>query len=551
MTSSHRKGNDHSTFTSESPHFFKIILPETLRDGKLGIPTKFVKKYGNAMSSPALLKVPNGEIWKVELTKADGKVWLKNGWQEFLNHYSLEYGHFLVFRYEGNCNFHVIIFDRSASEIEYPYTSNNHGQHKELPEEKIEESEDDDSIQILEVIAPSRKTREKSHLPYIESNLKSESLFPQFRHDGSPARKGDKSTRSRHRIQKLKADNKAEALQSARAFNSVNPFFLLVMQPSYVGFNPTCRLAIPNNFVRKHLMKEDCEVNLCNSNGKTWTVSFHRREKGRKLNASLQIGWRTFANDNNIQVGDVCVFELINCSEISFKVSIYQGKTDVFHRVKKNAGESSTGQDYQKPLNAFEKAKAIQIASAFRSENPSFAVVLQPSYVHKLSVPEKFARKFFSKKLKEVILRLSNGKSWPVKYYQHSIRKLSAKLCNGWRKFVLDNKLEVGDICVFELTEGIETSFKVTIYGKQAIEDANLGSSLADKSTENQVESKESLVINVDSDSVHDKGNMNQEAQNLTFQRAATFIVSQVLPGLKLTSDEVKNGSSSKFEEMV
>ncbi|KAK6258454.1 B3 DNA binding domain - like 3 [Theobroma cacao] len=526
MASSHRKGNDHSTFTTESPHFFKIILPETLRDGKLGIPTKFVKKYGNGMSSPALLKVPNGEVWKVELTKSDGKVWLKNGWQEFLNHYSLEYGHFLVFRYEGNCNFHVIIFDRSASEIEYPYTSNNHGQHKELPEEKIEESEGDNSIQILEDIAPSRKTREKSHLSCLrphkmmrstnsanktESNLKSESLFPQFRYDGSPARKGDKSTRSRHRIQKLKDDNKAKALQRARAFKSANPFFLLVMQPSYVGFKSTCRLAVPNNFVRKHLMKEDCVVNLCNSNGKTWTVSFHCREKERKLNASLQSGWKTFANDNNIQVGDVCVFELTNCIEISFKVCIYQGKTDVFHPVKRNAGKSSTGQDYQKPLNAFEKAKAIQIASAFRSENPSFAVVLQPSYVHlnKLSVPEKFARKFFKKKHNEVILRLSNGKSWPVKYYQHSIRTPSAKLCNGWRKFVLDNKLEVGDVCVFELTEGIETSFKVTIYRKQAIEDANLGSSLADKSTENQVESKVSLVINVDSDSVHDNGNMS------------------------------------------
>ncbi|EOX91271.1 AP2/B3-like transcriptional factor family protein, putative [Theobroma cacao] len=352
-----QKSNDHPMFISESPHFFTIILPGTLRDGKLGIPTKFVKRYGNGMSSPALLRVPNDEVWKVEPTKCDGKVWLKNGWQEFSNHYSLEYGHFLVFRYEGFCNFHVVIFDRSASEIEYPYGSNNHRQHKELPEQKIEESEDADSLQILEDISPSRKTGEKSHLPCsrphkmmrsansankTESNLKCESLAPHFRHNGSPDRKADKSTTS-HRIKKLNADKKAKALQRARAFKSENPFFLLVMQPSYVGLNGKWRLAIPNNFVWKHLMKEDCEVILCNSNGKTWTVSLYRRGNGRELlYAGLQTGWKTFVKDNNIQIGDVCVFELINCMEISFKVTIYQGQTDVFRPVKRNVGASST-----------------------------------------------------------------------------------------------------------------------------------------------------------------------------------------------------------------
>ncbi|KAE8704815.1 hypothetical protein F3Y22_tig00110437pilonHSYRG00054 [Hibiscus syriacus] len=37
-------------------------------------------------------------------------------------HYSLELGSFVVFRYEGNDIFHVLIFDRSASEIEYACT---------------------------------------------------------------------------------------------------------------------------------------------------------------------------------------------------------------------------------------------------------------------------------------------------------------------------------------------------------------------------------------------------------------------------------------------
>ncbi|XP_038996808.1 putative B3 domain-containing protein Os03g0621600 [Hibiscus syriacus] len=98
---------------------------------------------------------------------------------------------------------------------------------------------------------------------------------------------------------------------------------------------------------------------------------------------------------------------------------------------------------------------------------------------------------------KEVILLLSNGKSWPVICYQYSTDgpKLNVRFGNGWRKFSLDNNLEVGDACVFELVEGAEASMNITIYKKQADQDANFGSSMDDKSKEQQVEFHERLVI--------------------------------------------------------
>ncbi|OMP02455.1 hypothetical protein COLO4_11082 [Corchorus olitorius] len=198
MAPPHQKSNGRrSMFTNKTPHFFKIILQKTLRDGKLEIPKMFIRKYGNGMSSPALLKVPSGDVWKVELRKRDGKVWLKNGWPEFSNHYSLDQGYFLVFRYQGNCNFHVIIMDKTATEIDYPYTNNYHDQQlKGIPDE----SEDDDDItEIIEEIPP--------------------------------------------RTQRLKAGEKRLALErAAAAFKSENPFFMLIMQPSYVGLTPRCRL---------------------------------------------------------------------------------------------------------------------------------------------------------------------------------------------------------------------------------------------------------------------------------------------------------------------
>ncbi|GFY89971.1 hypothetical protein Acr_07g0001680 [Actinidia rufa] len=46
--------------------------------------------------------------------------WLHDGWKEFSEHHSISCGFFLVFNYEGNSKFNVLIFDLSASEIHYP-----------------------------------------------------------------------------------------------------------------------------------------------------------------------------------------------------------------------------------------------------------------------------------------------------------------------------------------------------------------------------------------------------------------------------------------------
>ncbi|GMI68097.1 related to vernalization1 1 [Hibiscus trionum] len=124
---------------------------------------------------------------------------------------------------------------------------------------------------------------------------------------------------------------------------------------------------------------------------------------------------------------------------------------------------------------------ALQRASALKTENPSFVIVLQPSYVNscRLTLPVDFARKYLTKMVNQVILLLSNGKSWPVIYYQHRIEgpKPNVKFGDGWSKFVVDNNLDVGDACVFQLTEAAVSSMNVTIYKKQAVEDANPGSS--------------------------------------------------------------------------
>ncbi|MCD7447667.1 hypothetical protein HAX54_032286 [Datura stramonium] len=101
-----------------TPHFFKIILSP--HASKLHIPNEFVMEYGANLGDLVLLEVPNGVVWKVKLQNSNGMIWLNEGWNKFKEYYSIGCGYFLLFRYKGNAQFSVFIFDLSASEIEYP-----------------------------------------------------------------------------------------------------------------------------------------------------------------------------------------------------------------------------------------------------------------------------------------------------------------------------------------------------------------------------------------------------------------------------------------------
>lgn len=249
-----------SLFTPNPPHFFKIILEKTIEDGKVRIPKSFWRKYGTGIPSQIELRVPSGAVWKVGLTKSEGNVWLQHGWREFAEHYSLKFGHFLVFRYEGSCNFHVVICDTSSSEINYPHVSNisnNHGENRNLDvhlhEVKVEEVEDDDvSVEILTKPPPSKKVRQRSKVSSSQPSKKrktrstnatiSEEDLP----SGHP--RGQQVSNGMQKTNTFRGERKAEALERAEAFKSTNPFGIVAMQPSYV--NPGRKITLPASSVK-------------------------------------------------------------------------------------------------------------------------------------------------------------------------------------------------------------------------------------------------------------------------------------------------------------
>ncbi|XP_058765606.1 B3 domain-containing transcription factor VRN1-like [Vicia villosa] len=102
--------------------------------------------------------------------------------------------------------------------------------------------------------------------------------------------------------------------------------------------------------------------------------------------------------------------------------------------------------------------EALNRARSFKSKNPSFMIAMKSSYLsYSLYVPTKFIKNHLKKGKSDILLQLIDGRTWDVKY---SVGKLRA----GWTKFVGDNKLTVGDVCVFELTKSKVLTFKVLIF---------------------------------------------------------------------------------------
>ncbi|KAM1261948.1 hypothetical protein ACFX2G_027750 [Malus domestica] len=243
------------TFSSTIPHFFKVILDDTSGDTKLKVPMKFVMKYGEELSSPVYLRLPCGSEWEIELRRCNGEVWFEKGWPEFSKFYSLDYAFWLVFGYEGNSRFHVFIFDRSCTEVDYPI---------KLPEKEKTDYEDDESVEILDDFPTSRR-RKRERYSSLPCPL-------------PPKKKG----KSYSRMHPLTEKDKAIALQRAIAFKSEKPHFKVAMQPSYIFGN----LVLPAGFAKRHLMHQPHgNAILRLPDGGTWCVKLklYKQQKGIEL----------------------------------------------------------------------------------------------------------------------------------------------------------------------------------------------------------------------------------------------------------------------------
>ncbi|KAH7845391.1 hypothetical protein Vadar_001434 [Vaccinium darrowii] len=82
--------------------------------GSLGlwwrIQADFVKFFTGVVPYKSTITSWEKRSWLVELKKVDGHMYFREGWQQFVDDNSLEFGDFLMFYYGGNAQFYVKMY---------------------------------------------------------------------------------------------------------------------------------------------------------------------------------------------------------------------------------------------------------------------------------------------------------------------------------------------------------------------------------------------------------------------------------------------------------
>ncbi|XVE49124.1 hypothetical protein DITRI_Ditri01bG0057200 [Diplodiscus trichospermus] len=397
--------------------FYKLMVASILQDEKLRIPNKFVKKYGDELSSIATLAVPSGRIWLVELRKDNKRMWLDSGWNVFVEYYSICVGYFLVFKYEGNSHFNVHVYNLKASEINYLSNS----------------------------LTNSQEPGRDKHLKDIEDGDFTEIMGPQ------PTCSSLYFSTDKDFDECLDHDRKKYKNSSCQLQRNN-------VRDSQATFQSTPENGIQFSRVELTSTADEGGLHFSNELQQKYSKEIKQETELSKLHELKSFLYRVFLIDfshpNSLK--DMDEYESLGKFEVNEKLPAMNSHRSVPKR--------------RRDVTTEEKQSAFRAAAMFKPGNPFCRIILRPSYVYKgivLHIPRCFAQRYLNGVDGIITLQASEGKNWPV---QCIYGNGSLKFSKGWAEFVVDNNLEEGDVCVFELINTKEIVLKVTIF--RVLEDA-------------------------------------------------------------------------------
>ncbi|XP_043713901.1 B3 domain-containing protein Os11g0197600-like isoform X2 [Telopea speciosissima] len=295
----------------ERPHFFKIMFPgfSTMR---LRIPPDFVEHISTEAYKLATLEDSCGNHWHVKLSKTTSGTYIEDGWQDFIKDHSIYDHNFLVFGYDGNICFDVKIFDGSACERDYVFSTKPNQESAFSDGTKKCDKSSETSTDCVQKVS-------KDDPGQLLSTFKLNGLQKAKREDVELTHEPlSKTICSSSRRRPATEEEKAKIWKEAESFTSKFPCFLRCLTESNVhrGFY----VYIPIKFARTHgHIQQNGKVTLRNRKGQAWRINLVYTSRGRTF---LCGGWREFVRANKLQEADICVFELVGKFEMH--VHIFQ-----------------------------------------------------------------------------------------------------------------------------------------------------------------------------------------------------------------------------------
>ncbi|XP_074573773.1 B3 domain-containing protein Os01g0723500-like [Curcuma longa] len=296
---------------NRKPHFFKVLLGDFTHH--LRIPPKFLKHISGAKSKRVILHGPSGSKWHVELGRSPEDTFLTTGWRKFVKDHSLKEYEFLVFQYDGNMHFTVLIFDTSACEREDVFAVKPWRKQPVQSEGKKKGARAAVQALSLQIIKHEAQETNPMGEMWVASPAPAPAPVPaQIKTEECelPIRAiREKRKRKKISTRRLATEEeRAKAQRAANAFTSPFPYIVVRMTPTHV-YRPY--LNVPNRFSREHLPQEKSSMVLRDPSGRSWTVNY-----SPSLRCQIAKGWTAFVRANKLEEGDFCALELVGPVEL-------------------------------------------------------------------------------------------------------------------------------------------------------------------------------------------------------------------------------------------
>jgi hypothetical protein len=372
-------------------HFQFIHFTQFLRNDfhqQLALPKTFSNNVKKKLPENAVLKGPGGVVWDIELTTRDGIVYFTNGWQQFVKDHSLKENDFLVFKYNGESLFEVLIFDGESfceKAASYFVRKCGHAANTEQGGGCNSSKKKDTDNSVEEVTTPS---------------------------DG---------------VDEGVSPEKSSHLNSIRV-----PFAVPVETTNGKTSNGGVESASPEQFIADVVTETEPADEPTQKTGKRTRRPVHTSVPSKKRGRPPGRPPKTSNPDER-------ALNWVADAEISPKGS-----------PKGRAGAPELYTSNRRPVTKAEIENTLQLAQAACTDE-SLLVTMRPSHVYKrffVSFPNKWILNHLSPSSQDVVLRMGK-KEWLGKYCYHNIRN-NGGLTGGWKYFALDNNLEEFDVCLFK-----------------------------------------------------------------------------------------------------
>nr|XP_051179435.1 putative B3 domain-containing protein Os08g0325100 [Lolium perenne] len=400
---------DYCNLDDREKHFLMFMLDGCAQE--MIIPDDFLKRFRGEIPREMKLETQNGHSYTIGVAKYPDKLVLREGWGAFVETYDLHTDDCMVFRYKGDSKFDVIVFDRFGLEKA--------------------------SSVIVDNAPPPPRERERHNSGTENSERSHGHSLP--KETPSPT---EYSNHSEGRHQPMQRQPPTEDGNRSQG----HPQPMRMQSPTenldnFAGFSPPMEMQQPTENVanlcgHSHpTQMQPCTETLDHSNYHAQTVQMQLPRRRTRKQSKLQSDYSSQGNKTAMPSSSSS-----SSSGDSFSPA---DDTEVRDAARYTLGWHCT-------LTTMQKKEVDEKVQFIHSDNPKFVAVMRNFNVTgpvTLTFSKQYVKTYVGDKERNICLQRLN-KRWKVHFGGSPILK---RIESGWRKFVQENDVEVGDICIFEL----------------------------------------------------------------------------------------------------